>query len=369
MKNCIHILGLALLVATVADAAKLEYIDGSAELLTSGDVDLYSSFLSASFLLTEQSELDVRIDFNNQDVEYRPHPLFDPFGSENDLSDNLVGATISYSHETGRHTLGATATTYSGFRNYSSLWIDEYYRQQYSSGGIPGVSYEDPEPNGYGLEFSERFELIPSTTYLTASVGYLRDQVAPGYEIGDLGSSFELIRGDTVLHSWTGSVEIEGVLNKRMRTRQTIRLTRTTSRELRTGWNGALNIAVSQNWISRTSASFAHENPNFEAWSVSQTFEYSVSAKWSLGVTARYYEDTGQIESANLVSSAAPALDSQQFYLSLRRSNLENNSSFSLSIGPYTTNYAPTGIGTERFINLYADRDWWWGRIAIRHAF
>lgn len=369
MKHAVHIIGAAVLGTIACDAASINHLDGSAEILASGDVDLYSSFISSSWLINDQTQLDIRFDLNSQDVEYRPHPLFDPFGSDIKLSDTFTGLTASLEHETGRHSLAATATAYSGFRNYSSLWIDEYYRQQYSFGGIPGVSYEDPDPRGWGIEIAERYELVPATTYISASLGYLRDQVAPGYEIGDLGTSFELIRGEKVLHSWTGSVEVEAALNKHMRTRQAVRLTRTTSRELRIGWNGALNIALGEKWISRTAASFAHEDPNFEAWSVSQTLEYSLSDNWSMAMTARYYEDTGQIESANLVSSAAPALDSQQLYLSLRRSSLENNSSFSLSIGPYITDYAPTGIGTDRFINLYADRDWWWGRVAIRHSF
>ncbi len=369
MKRLIIILGISLLGASARGAIELDYLDGSAELLASGDVDLYSAFINGSVQLNDQSELDIRIDLTRQDVEFRPHELFDPFGSETSLGETGKAAILAYKQDAGRHRLSVTASAYTGFRNYSSLWIDEYYRQQYSFGGIPGVTYEDPDPHGWGLEFSERFELRPASTYLTASFGYLRDRVAPGYEIADLGTSFELIRGETLLHSWTGSLEVEAILNKRMRTLQAIRLIRTTTRDLRISWNGALNTAINSKWISRTTASYAKEDPNFEAWSISQTFEYSLTDHWSLSATARYYEDTGQIESANLVSSAAPALDSQQLYLSLRRTNLEDSSSFSLSIGPYTTDYAPTGIGTDRFIHLYSDRDWWWGRFAFRKDF
>jgi hypothetical protein len=198
---------------------------------------------------------------------------------------------------------------------------------------------------------------------------YLRDRVAPGYEIEDLGTSFELVRGETVLHTWTGSIEYEGIINRWARTRQTLSLSKTSTRELRLGWTGSVNASLGQQLISRTSASWSSEDPGFEAWSVSQTFEYEFNEEWSLSATARYYEDTGQIETANLISSAAPALKSKQFYVTLRKVFTGSESAVSLSVGPYFSDYAVTGIGTERFINLYSDRDWWWGRLAFRKAF
>jgi len=362
-----HLL-LAICLISPTLEAKFEFLEGSAELLSSGDVELYSGFTNASIMLGDGMILDLRLDLAHQRVDYRPTERFDPFGSETRLEDTRAGTALSFQHTRNRQQYTLSASGYEGFRSYSSLWIDEYYRQQYSSGGIPGVTYEEPNPWGLAMDVAYRYEVLPTSGFLTLSLAYLNDRVAPGYEIGDLGTSFELIRGETRLHTWTGAVDYEGILNRYARTRHTIRITTTTTREPRISWNGAVNIAIGENWISRSAASYATENPRFEAWSLSQTFEYTFPRDWALSLTARYYEDTGQIESANLVSSAAPALDSQQVFLSLRKSDVSGNSSFSFSIGPYQTRYAPTGIGTERFNNLYSDRNWWWGRLAFRHT-
>lgn len=359
----------ATLGALSLSASGLEKLDGSLDWMTTGDVKLGTALLMGSVEIGDNSALDIQLELSLKEVEYRPNAPIDPLGMDTDLDDTLTGVNLVWEQTRERHrtTLGASA--YQGFRSYSSLWIDEYYRQQYGLGGLPGVSYEDPDPHGYGLTVSHRYEILPSSGFLTISAGYLRDRVAPGYEIEDLRTSFELTRGEAVLHTWTGSIEYEGLLNKSARTRQVASLSRTSTRELRFSWSGALNVALGPKWISRTTASWATENPGFEAWSVSQTFEREFTGNWALSLTARYYEDTGQIESANLISSAAPALETQQLFLTLRRSLPGSESAFSISFGPYLTDYAETGIGTERFENLYADRDWWWGRFAFRKEF
>ncbi|MEX0330411.1 MAG: hypothetical protein AB3N64_03210 [Puniceicoccaceae bacterium] len=369
MKRVILPIAWATLGAASLNASGLEHLDGSLDWMATGDVKLGTSLLGASIDIRESSTLDIQLELSLKEVEYRPNAPIDPLGMDTDLDDTLTGINLALEQNRERHrtTLGASA--YKGFRSYSSLWIDEYYRQQYGLGGLPGVSYEDPDPHGYGLTASHRYEVLPSSGFLTFSASYLYDRVAPGYEIEDLGSSFELTRSETILHTWTGSVEYEGLINKSARTRQVASLSKTSTRELRFSWSGALNVALGPKWISRSTATFATENPDFEAWSVAQTFEREFDGDWSVSLTARYYEDTGQIESANLISSAAPALETQQLFLTLRRSLAGSESAFSLSFGPYLTDYAETGIGTERFENLYADRDWWWGRFAFRKEF
>jgi hypothetical protein len=302
-------------------------------------------------------------------VEYTPNEPIDPFGLERDLSATMVGAQARIEYQANRSEWGAGISAYDGFRNYASIWIDEYYRQQYSGGGIPGVAYEDPSPKGYGFDLFWKYELAPSSGFLTLSAGFLSDEVAPGYEIMDLGTSFELVRGETRLDSWTGSLAWEGILNRNMRTRQSVRLIDTTNRDVRFSWSGDLNWLLSDRWISRSSASYATEDPRFEAWSISETIEYQLGSQWAINGTFRYYSDTGQIESANLVSSAAPALLSRQIMLSLRYENVAGTTAFSISTGPYETRYGATGIGTERFKNLYSDRNWWWSRFAFRKVF
>ena len=342
---------------------------GLAEGFTTGDIRLLSVESRGTLSLREGRDLDWGLQVLHQEVEYRPNSPIDPFGMDTDLSDTNVEGNLALVMEKGRWEHRAALSGYSGFRSYTAMWIDEYYRQQYGNGGIPGVAYTEPDPYGVGLEWSSRYEWKPASAYITISAAYLRDRVAPGYEIEDLGTSFELVRGETRLQTWTAALTMESALNSISRTRHTLRITDTTSREIRWSWNGAYNLALGKRWIARTEGAFAKEDPRFEAWSISQALEYEFNERWAVSVTARYYEDTGQIEAANLVSSAAPALDTRSVFLTLRQSSPDGESGFSLSIGPYLTNYAPTGLGTERFAGLYRDRDWWWGRIAFSKTY
>lgn len=369
MSRLLKITALAAMLATTAGATESVLVDGSVDWMSTGDVRLATGLLGSTLEFKDGLSVSLEAEISSKAVDYRPNAPIDPLGLATKLDDTLLGATVSLEKENGRHhyTLGASA--YEGFRSYSAMWIDEYYRQQYGLGGIPGVAYEEPDPKGYGLTTSYRWEVLPASAYLTISAGYLRDRVAPGYEIEDLGTAFELVRGETTLHTWTGSIAYEGILNKAMRTQQVLSLSRTSTRDLRWSWSGSLNWALGQRWISRTTVTWAEEDPGFEAWSIAQTFEYAFDDRWAVSLTGRTYSDTGQIESANLVSSAAPALDTDSVFVTVRRSVPIGESAISFSIGPYFSRYADTGIGTERFRNLYADRDWWWTRLAFRKEF
>jgi hypothetical protein len=357
------------LITPVVSSGLIGNLDLETEVLSTSDVDLYTGTASGTFSLNDSLSLDLSLKVARSEVSYRPTPIIDPFGRDSELSDNLVEGSLSLTYAHQKSEFSLTGTGYDGFRSYTSMWIDEYYRQQYGSVPFSGANYEKPDPKGYGIDLAWRRELIPASGYLTISAAYLRDRIAPGYEIEDLGTSFGLIRGETHLDTWTAAVEYEGVINRTMRTRHVLRLTDTTTRELRKSWSGALNISLGTRWIARTTASYAIENPDFDAWSVSQSIDYEINDHWTISLTARYYEDTGQIEQANLISSAAPALTTRQAYLTLRRMPPGSNTGFSISAGPYLTRYAEAGIGTERFENLYSDRDWWWGRVAYSHTF
>ncbi len=369
MKAAWSILGILAAGGGLAEAGMIPGWSATAEGFLTGDIRIMSAESRGTLALKPEASLDWGLQALRQEVEYRPNRPIDPFGEETELEDILLEGHMALVAKSSRWEHRATLSGYTGFRSYTALWIDEYYRQQYGNGGLPGVAYEDPDPYGYGLEWSSRLEWKPASAFLTFSAAYLLDRVAPGYEIEDLGSSFELVRGETRLHTWTGAMILESVLNSFSRTRHSIRVTKTTSREVRWSWNGALNLALGNHWIARTEGAFAKEDPRFEAWSVRQALEFELSDGWAVSVTARYYEDTGQIESANLVSSAAPALDTRSIFLTLRQSSPDGESGFSISVGPYLSHYAPTGLGTERFAGLYRDRDWWWGRVAFSKSY
>ena len=348
---------------------KWTLLDGSGEALATGDIKLAMATLSGSVDWNDTLTTQLSLGISRTQMDYRPNGPIDPLGASRRFSGDLEEAVLSLETLDGPDRITVTGSLYRGFRTYNSMWIDEYYRQQYDFDGFPGMRYENPDPKGAGLTLSWQREVISSTGYLKFTAAWLRDRVAPGYEIEDLGTSFGLVRGNTRLETWSGAAEFEGVLNARMRTHHSLRLTSTTAREPRVSWRGSLNWLIGQSLISRTTAALSREDPAFEAWSLEQALEWSPGDHWAVSLTARYYEDTGQIEQANLVSSAAPALASSQVYLTVRRTGVDPESGFSISVGPYFTRYAATGPGTERFLHLYADRDWWWGRLAYRHSF
>jgi len=357
------------LAAGIASAQSNPLADLSAEWLQSDDIRIQSGWTAVDAPVSESLRLRGRVDILYHDLDYQPNAPIDPLGNRMNVEELQSGLQLDLESTRNRHRFTVSGFAYEGFRNHASIWIDRYYRQQYAGGGIPGAVYRVPDPSGYGAEAAYRLEVVPSAGFLTLSAGFVRDTVAPGYEIEDQGNAFALVRGTNVLETWTGSLEWEGVLNSRSRTQFGIRATETTERDLRLAASAAMNFLVSDKWIARLDASFAHEDPDFEAWSVTHAIEYAMSDRWSLAASFRSYSDTGQIEAANLVSSAAPDLHTRLLFLSLRYSSLDQTSSFSIGIGPYRTDYGETAIGTERFRNLYRDRDWFIVRIAGRLSF
>ena len=76
-----------------------------------------------------------------------------------------------------RWTLLGSGGLYDGFADYRSRWLDEYYRQQFST--IPG--YQKADPKGFNVSAGLRWEYAPTTAFLQVEGGYLWDQIAPGY--------------------------------------------------------------------------------------------------------------------------------------------------------------------------------------------
>jgi hypothetical protein len=231
------------------------------------------------------------------------------------------------------------------------------------------VAHERAEPCGYGAAATLRYEYLPATAYVSIVAGLYTDRVSPGYEIEDLGTSFELIRGEGTLSTALASVVFENALSPRLRMRHAFSLSDTSTRSARWGWTGDLNWSLGGGWISRTSLAVNRESPRFESWSVAPFLEYELVERCFLSVGYRHYEDTGQIETANLVSSAAPALQTAQWIFGVRWRAEDLATHFSLEAGPYRSDYAAVGLGTERFQYLYQDRSWAFVRAAWHREF
>lgn len=288
-------------------------------------------------------------------VDYAP-ASFDFLGRSTRLETTRASGQIE-----GRFRISETATllasggAYHGFTDYRSLWLDEYYRQQFSP--LPG--YVEADPRGENGSIGFRWEYLPASGYFQADISFLHDAIAPGYEIDFTG----LMRGREDLASVVYHLGSENILTRRIRIQNDIRLTDTTDRELRFAYLGGINVALGERWVVRANVGFTHEEPTFRAVFSGLTVEVEPAKGWLISLSGRYYTDTGEIENA-LFSAAAPGVDTWQVGLGVRR--VWGRHSLKLFGAPYFTRYEPFGIGTAFFQNLYKSRDW--GLIQIAYA-
>jgi hypothetical protein len=355
-------------LAAGPEASALWRVDTSAEWFVADDVQLWNSILAAEQVIAE-TRWRLELNADRVDLDYQPNEPIDPFGFSRHRTEGNLGSRLAWRRDLNAWRWELSGSAYDGFRSLSDVWIDEYYRQQYEDSPLPGVPYLRAEPHGYGGSATVRYEYLPATAYVSLVAGLYTDRVSPGYEIEDLGTSFELTRGESTLSTAVASLVFENALSSHLRMRHSLSFSDTSTRGARWGWTGDLNWFLGGGWVSRTSLSANRESPRFESCSVSQTFEYEVAERWFVSVSYRHYEDTGQIETANLVSSAAPALETEQWTFGVRWVSEELTTHFSLEAGPYASRYAPVGLGTERFRFLYQDRDWTFVRAAWHREF
>lgn len=280
-------------------------------------------------------------------LDYRPAP-FDFLGVDRALDEGRIAAQANGRFRWGQSvSLLASAGVYDGFANYRSVWLNEYFRQQFST--LP--EYVPASPRGENVAAGVRWEYLPASAFVEGTVSYLHDEIAPGYEIDFAGLRRDRHHLDTLAYQ----VAFENVLTRRVRVRNEFRLTDTTERELRYAYQGSLNVALGERWVARLFGGYTEEAPTFIAHYHGGALDFEPAAGWSVGIFGRRYVDSGEIENS-LFSSAAPGLSAWQAGLSLRRS--WGVHSFRISAAPYQTRFEPSGIGTAFFQNLYRGRDW-----------
>ncbi len=321
-------------------------VEADFEALLAADMELLQTGL-AYVQKHGRFEWTASLAYNEFGLEYRPAP-FDFLGAGAELNERRIAGQIN-----GRVRLGDSVSVlagggaYDGFSNYRTVWLNEYFRQQFSA--LP--EYVPASPRGKNVNLGLRWEYLPASAFIEANVSYLHDEIAPGYEIDFAG----LRRGRPKLETLAYQVALENVLTRRVRLRHEFRLTDQTDRELRYAYQGALNVALGNRWVVRLLGGYTEEAPTFAAHYFGGAVEFEPAAGWTLGVFGRSYRDSGEIENT-LFSSAAPGLAAWQAGLSLSRT--WGVHSFRLSAAPYVTRFEPAGIGTAFFQNLYRNRDW-----------
>jgi len=291
-------------------------------------------------------------------LAYRP-VSFDFLGHPTQVAEHRLSGQLDARYRVASPlTLLAAGSLYDGYADYRSAWLNEYFRQQYAP--LPG--YREAEPAGRGVQLGAHWEYLPTTGFLQLSATWLRDDIAPGYEIDFSG----LRRGRATLDTASYQLTAENVVTQRLRLLQQVRLATTSGRENRYSYQGSANVALGERWVLRGYGGFAFERPTFEAWFAGASLEFELTPAWSLSVAGRYYRDTGEIENS-LFSTAAPGLSALQAGVGLRYSWA--NSTLRFYAAPYVTRYDPFGLGTAFFAGLYRDREWGIVQVAYRVEF
>ena len=335
---------------------------------------------TSDMLLTESGALyeqerggwrwDASLTYASFDLDYRPFRSYDLFGFAEQLhEERYAGQATVRPKLTESLAAILSGGAYDGFQDYRRVWLNNYYRQQYHHPHFPprpGYREAPPDPHGWNASAGVRWEYLPATGFLEARGGYNFDQVAPGYmEHPESGGI--VTPGRARLSTLSLSLSSENVLGPRLRALNEARFSDTTAREPRVSWQGSLNWALSERWVARSSAGYTTEAPRFEAFWLGTALEFELTRACTLIASGHYYRDTGEILDPQVLSSAAPGLESYQASLGVRFTWARSTIRFSL--GPYFTHYAPVAAPSRGFSNLYRDRHWGLAQAAISVAF
>lgn len=335
-----------------------------AEFAGAGDVDLWQGSVVTTLAGTA-GENAFSVAHNRLQIDYEP-VAFDFQGESRTRRESATALQWNARRQVNEAwTTLFGAGAYDGFTNYRSVWLDEYFRQQYSDlTSVPGADlYTTADPHGFNVSAGARWMYRPASGFAQLTVSQLQDDVSPGYEIDFDG----LRRGELTLTTTAINLALENVLTPRARSLIEVRAAKTSGREWRWGFEAGCNLALGERWVARLQAGASTEDPQFDAWYGGATIEYEVSPAFAVFVSARYYEDTGEIENALLFSSAAPGLRSRQFGGGIRWKG--DAWSARLYAAPLHSRYDPTNPDTDFFQNLYADRDWTIVQFAVARSF
>ncbi len=342
--------GMAALALTFSSAAEStlvsQQVEADFEALLAGDVQLTQTGVSYG-QKHGRWDWSAGLSWNSFTMDYQPAP-FDFLGQVADLDVHRVSGQANAKVRLGEDfTLLGSAGAYDGFGNFRTVWLNEYFRQQFNL--LP--EYVPATPHGENVGVGLRWEYLPASAFIEGQVSYLHDEIAPGYEIDFAG----LRRGRANLDTISVQLALENALTPRLRMRHEFRSTDTTDRENRLAWQGSLNLALGERWTLRATAGYTREEPTLVAHFYGGALEYAPAPGWSVAVTGRRYRDTGEIENS-LFSTATPGLSAWQAGFALRRT--WGDHTVRLAVAPYFTRHDPFGIGTAFFQNLYRNRDW-----------
>lgn len=325
----------------------LQRFDSEFEGLCSDDIDVWSAALSY-----EQERNGWRLNAGLTRLDYSLDYVPASGGLPTDLSESTLLGNLSIARELNSDfELSLGLRTYDGFANYRSLWIAEYYGQDFQ---FNGSGYSPPSPGGWSLTggavWNPRVE-----SRVNFSLTYGEDRIAPGWS-----TPFE--SSNDLLKSRSTSIRWEETLSPKLKTETLFTYSDITDRDPRVLLQSSWNYAFNDDFTLRLHTGAVKENPNFESIYGGISLDYQVSTNWSLALSTRLYHDSGEIENSGF-NTAAPGLKSSEIGLSALYQKGEH--SIRASVSYYDTHYDAVDADNEEFLNLFQDRNW----VAMRLAY
>ena len=237
---------------------------------------------------------------------------------------------------------------YAGFVDYQSLWIDEYFRQQFA--GYPG--YEETDPMGADALIGVRWDYLKESGFFQFSLFGGGDRITPQWE-ADVGKP--LTSTDSSVQFIGTRLELENVLSTRLRTHNSLSMVDNSERSPRWSFETMNNYALTDSWVLKGTMGAAVENPDFHAFWTTLAAEWDHQQTWFLGLNFRFYTDSGELDGFSTYGVAAPPATTFGTSATLRWIQGEQQASF--GIGPYWTRYDQAD-NTSPVSVLFEDRSW-----------
>ena len=335
-------------------------LESGFETLASRDIHVTDATVSGRL---RDEGWDVELQGTRADIwaEYQNAQAVDPLGFGRDMAEHRhAGQGMVRARPSSRWTLQASGGGYSGYTDYRSLWLNEYYRQRFG----PLVGYREARPAGWNVSAGGRWAARPGDRFLQWDVLWQGDTVAPAYEKFPFQP---LIRRQDRLDTRGFRVGGEGILGRRLRGLVEGQVLWTTERRPRFSLRQSLNWAVDEAWVARFMVAMTIESPRYISGSAGVVVERELARGWFAGVDLRYYHDNGQLNQSLPESTASPGLRTVQAALVARWQGEAWGAK--ASVGPYLNDYDEVTSKLNPFVHLYRDRTWMGVQVAAGRVF
>ncbi len=321
---------------------------GTFERFSSSDIQIDNTLLA-----TEWNGLQwvsaFSISRNRSAIDYTPssRDLVGQGASRSESSDQ-VSLNLERIHNP-RLSFLYSLSIYDGFTDFRSVWLDEFYRQQFE----PVEGYQEGDPKGHSISLGGRYEYLPATALLEVVTGFQFDRISPAYEAAPFQP---LTRGLSEVDTAFVRASSENLLSPRLRMKQQLQIADTTERDLRFSYQCDLNYAATESLTIKGSLGLTRESSAFDSRHLGVAIERNLAGGFLLSLAGRRYDDSGEIVDPLILSTAAPALETTQYGMGLSWSG--ERLAFKLLAGRYRSDYDALPPISFQFENLYQDRRW-----------